>query len=83
LATLNLAPGYTQFMGFCAEANVDYAEEQNDPIICLPAQAVSDDDDSGPKDDYMQQHTASGSAASKMAQDQWSTSTRFDLDGRK
>jgi hypothetical protein len=36
--------------------NVNYVEEQNGPIICLPAQAVSNDDDTGPKDDYKQQN---------------------------
>jgi hypothetical protein len=85
VVTFNLAPGYTQFMGFCTKANVDYAEEQDNPIICLPAQAVSNDGGSGTKDEdnYTPQgNTASGSAASKVTQDQWSTSTRFNLDGR-
>lgn len=52
---LNLAPEYTKFMGFCTKANIDYAKEQDDPIICLPAQAVSDDKESGPEDKYEQQ----------------------------
>jgi hypothetical protein len=43
VATFNLAPGYTKFMGFCAEAEVDYAKEQDNPIICMPAQMVSND----------------------------------------
>jgi hypothetical protein len=44
VATFNLALGYTKFLGFCAEAEVDYAEEQNNSIICMPAQVVSNDD---------------------------------------
>jgi hypothetical protein len=71
MATYNLAPGYTKLMGFCAEANVDYAEEQDDPIICLPAQ-VSDDKDSGPEDMYNPPNDDSGLVGSKMMQDKWS-----------
>jgi hypothetical protein len=49
-ATYNRAPGSTKFMGFCAEADVDYATEQDYPIICLPAQAVSDEEDVSPEE---------------------------------
>jgi hypothetical protein len=62
VATFNLAPGYTQFMGFCAKAQVNYAEEQVNPIICLPAQAVSDNGDSGSKNKYEQPNADSGLA---------------------
>jgi hypothetical protein len=55
VATLNLAPGYTQFIGLCAKANVGCAQEQQDPIICLLAQAASDDEDSESEDKYDEQ----------------------------
>jgi hypothetical protein len=85
VAMFNLAPGYTTFMGFCTEAKVDYAAEQLNPIICLPAQMVSDDKaNSDSAGNYEQPASAdSGSADSKLAQDEWASPTRFDLDGNK
>ncbi len=71
VATYNLAPGYTKFMAFCAEAEVDYAEEQDCPIICMPAQVVSDNEDSGSEEDYDD---------SKQAETQ---TIHFDLNGQK
>ena len=47
VATYNLAHGYTKFMAFCAEAEVAYAEQQDCTIISMPAQVVSDNEDSG------------------------------------
>jgi hypothetical protein len=35
VASYNLAPGYTKFMSFCAEADVNYSTEQDYPIILL------------------------------------------------
>jgi hypothetical protein len=85
VATFNLAPGYTKFMGFCAEAEVDYAAEQLDPIICYPAQTVSDDEAEPDDDDVYEQPASadSGSASSKQAHDEWATPTNFDLDGKQ
>jgi hypothetical protein len=71
VATYNLAPGYTKLMAFCVEAEVDYAEEQDCPIVCMPAQVVSNDEDSGSEEDYND---------SKKAESQ---PIHFDLDGRK
>jgi hypothetical protein len=88
VTTFNLAAGYTKFMAFYTEAEVDYAAEQLNPIICLPAQMVSDDDETGSdshsNDDYEQPASAdSEPARTKMAQDKWATPTPFDLDGKK
>jgi hypothetical protein len=46
VATFTLADGFKSFAAFCAEAEVDYSEEQVNPIICLPAQMVSNDEQS-------------------------------------
>jgi hypothetical protein len=71
VVSFNLAPGYTKFMGFCTKAEVDYAAEQLNPIICLPAQTVCDDEeDSASSDDYEQPKADSGSANSKLEQDE-------------
>lgn len=45
VATFQLAPGYAKFSAFCAEADVDYDDEQSDPITVEPSQVVSDDED--------------------------------------
>jgi hypothetical protein len=49
VATFSLSEGFEKFTAFCAETEVDYAEEQVDPIICLPAQMVSNDEQSDNK----------------------------------
>jgi hypothetical protein len=45
VATFFTAPGYQKFEGFCATAELDYHQEQNDPIIANETSMVSDDDD--------------------------------------
>jgi hypothetical protein len=45
VATFFTAPGYRKFEGFCATAELDYHQEQNDPIIANETSMVSDDDD--------------------------------------
>jgi hypothetical protein len=45
VATFTRAPGYRKFAAFCATAELDYDNEQVDPIIATPAHAVSDDED--------------------------------------
>jgi hypothetical protein len=44
VATFHLASGYDKFSIFCEDADIDYAQEQHDPLICEPAQVVSDDE---------------------------------------
>jgi hypothetical protein len=75
VATYNLAPGYTKFMSFCAEAEVDYRAEQDYPIICLPAQAVSDDEEDDPKDEYEQTNDLKSSREAEPS--------NFDLEGKR
>jgi hypothetical protein len=50
VATLRLAPGYTRFGAFCAEAEVDSEEEDAHPM-CFDANVVSDNEDDGEEDD--------------------------------
>ncbi len=51
VATFSQADGFKSFEGFCAKAEVDYKQEQANPIIAIPAQAVSDDEESN--DDFV------------------------------
>jgi hypothetical protein len=46
VATFSLANGFKSFKAFCAETELDYQQEQSDPIIAIPAQMVSDDEES-------------------------------------
>jgi hypothetical protein len=46
VATFSLADGFERFPAFCAKAEADYGNEQVDPVICQPAQTVSDDEES-------------------------------------
>ena len=45
VATFFIAPGYRKFEAFCAKAEMDYAQEQLDPIIADETLVVSDDED--------------------------------------
>lgn len=45
VATFQLAPGYAKFSAFCAEAEVNYDEEQSNPITVESSQVVSDDEE--------------------------------------
>jgi hypothetical protein len=45
VATFFTAPDYQNFEAFCTTAELDYQQEQNDPIIAHETLIVSDDDD--------------------------------------
>jgi hypothetical protein len=45
VATFQLAPGYAKFRAICPEAEVDYDDEQNNPVTVASSQVVSDDED--------------------------------------
>jgi hypothetical protein len=45
VATFYTAPGYRKFEAFCSTAELNYAQEQEDPIIADETLIVSDDDD--------------------------------------
>jgi hypothetical protein len=51
VATFQLAPGCAKLSAFCAKADVDYDEEQGDPITVESSQVVSEDED---EDDIVQ-----------------------------
>jgi hypothetical protein len=51
VASFHLASGYTKFAAFCAQAETDYEKEQDNPLICQPAQVVSDDEDDTDNED--------------------------------
>jgi hypothetical protein len=72
-ATFQLAPGYAKFNAFCAEADVDYDDEQCHPITVESSQVVSNDAD----DDEI---VDSGSDTNEI---DWSQpiDTNFDLNG--
>lgn len=42
VATLRLAPGYTKYQAFCAEAGYD---DDDEPVVAQPATLISDDED--------------------------------------
>jgi hypothetical protein len=44
VATFGTAPGYRKSKAFCTTAELNYEEEQVDPIIATPAEIVSNDD---------------------------------------
>jgi hypothetical protein len=61
VAIFQLAPGCAKCSAFCAKADVDYDEEQGDPITVELSQVVSEDED---EDDIVQ-----GSADKQNQQD--------------
>jgi transposase InsO family protein len=74
VATFQLAPGYSKFNAFCAEAEVDYEKEQEDPIIIDASEIVPDDEDD---DDIVQ----SGSDTTDETDWCQPVDTEFDLNG--
>ncbi len=86
VATFTMADGFRSFAAFCAEAEVDYKIEQQDPIICSPAQMISDDEYSDdeveqeePKKGITRQQSRSSSNENDASE--WPNTVEFDLDG--
>jgi hypothetical protein len=82
VATFTFANGFKSFAAFCADAEVDYEKEQADPIICLPAQMVSDDEQS---DDKVKEDKTSATrerrTSNEEKESEWPTTVNFDLNG--
>jgi hypothetical protein len=84
VATFTLADGFKSFEAFCAEAEVDYKQEQAGPTIAIPAQTVSNDEEShddevegdGPSIDNERRPSNNEEEDS-----QWPHTVDFDLDG--
>jgi hypothetical protein len=89
VATFYLAPGIQRYMGFCAEADINLATEDTDPIIA-DSTLVSDDEEDTNRDtgvpsatrdwnrDWRPAPSSTHDSGSEAAQP---TSTSFDLDG--
>jgi hypothetical protein len=83
VAIFSLADGFKSSQAFCAEAEVDYQQEQTAPIIAIPAQTISDDKESD--DNEVQEddpRIENERSPSKEEEDsQWPHTVDFDLDG--
>jgi hypothetical protein len=83
VATFSLADGFKSFEALCAEAEVDYQQEQAGPIIAIPAQTVSDDKESD--DNEVEEDDPSikneRSPSNEEEDSQWPHTVDFDLDG--
>jgi hypothetical protein len=83
VATFSLADGFKSFEAFCAEAEVDYQQEQVNPIIAIPAHAVSNDEESD--DNEVEDDDPSikneRSPSNEEEDSQWPNTVDFDLDG--
>jgi hypothetical protein len=81
VATFSLADGLKSFEAFCAEVEVDYQQEQADPIIAIPAQTVSNDKESD--DDEVEEDDPSikneRSPSNEEEDSQWPHTVDFDL----
>ena len=44
VVTFSLAPGYENFNLFFLQANIDYAQSMDEPIIAEPTTLISDDE---------------------------------------
>jgi hypothetical protein len=88
VATFLLADGFERFTAFCAKAEVDYKNEQVDPVICMPAQMVSDDeqsdDETETEGDNKREDTythKAGRSSNEGNTDEWINTVDFELDG--
>jgi hypothetical protein len=68
VATFQLASGYKKFLAFCAEAELDYRDEQENPIIAEEAQVVSDDESDNEDADREERPTQLGLAQHRSTQ---------------
>jgi hypothetical protein len=67
VATFQLASGYERFSAFCAEAEMDYEDEQDNPLLADDTQVVSNDD--GPGDEVKEDIPQPGSVAKQRDKD--------------
>jgi transposase InsO family protein len=83
VATFSLANGFKSFKAFCAEAEVDYQQEQAGPIIAIPSQSVNDDEESD-NDEVAEDDPSIKNERSPSKEEEdsrWPHTVDFDLDG--
>lgn len=84
VATFQLASGYDRFTAFCAEAGMNYEDEQDNPLLADDTQIVRADDDPG--NDVYEDSRQPGSVAKQRDKDDdhWITpdGTTHGLDGK-